>query len=294
MKHSVEHTYETSGLSDLCIRVLGWFRVRIHPDNRLIKKLCNIELLDVGLGILAIWLLLGWITIRLDPFGLGRVSDYHSERIIDRVTSPFYESEGQDEIAVVLIDEDTLAAEEIGWPPSYDYYSQTIYRIMRHDPKAIFMDILLESERPAAIESLPLAREDLADYMEEFRIPVVFAQSEQGARNLFGDIPGIKTALSGWHGSDYPLMVFPEDQGNADGASKKQMGYPTVAMQLHTITHPSSRIDTTTPASLVTQWGCAAPALAKEKDVTAVVLYTACVATATLSSIICACRQLME
>ena len=178
MTHSVEKTYETSGLSDLYIRVCGWFGVKVRPDNWLVKKLRSVELLDVGLGILAIWLLLGWVTIRLDPFGLGRVSDYHSERIIDRITSPFYESKGQDEIAVVLIDEDTLAAEEIGWPPSYDYYSQTIYRIMRHDPKAIFVDILLESERPAAIESLPLAREDLADYIEEFRIPVVFAQSE--------------------------------------------------------------------------------------------------------------------
>lgn len=188
--------------------------------------------------------------------------DLYSELIINRVMSPFYDSEAQGKIAVVLIDEDTLDAAEMGWPPSYDYYSQVVYRILRHNPKALFVDILLERERPAARDSLPSARQDLEEYAEDFSIPIFFAQSSPGEKNLFSGIPGVETAITGWNGNDYPLIV-PVDSGKPDGKASQ-----TVAMKLYQLDAPDTFNDVKVQdsPSLVVQWGNAVPALTRDKD----------------------------
>lgn len=239
-----------------------WLRLDCRCDW-LLSRLKAYPFINAVVGTMIVWLVVGFIGVKLDPFGLGRATDVYSDLMINRIVSPFYESEGQDEIAVVLIDQDTLEAEGIGWPPYYDYYSRILYRIMRHNPKAIFVDILLEEERPAALESLAYARNDLAEHAMAFGIPIIFAQSHAGVGNLFSSVPGVSSALSGWVGADYPLMVADEtESGQLDAASF----HPTVAMRLYEIARPAEVAFHPPMENLVVQWGSASPALAREKD----------------------------
>lgn len=254
------------GLSDQCLKLLE-FANRWPGFKGVAVRYCekvkdNYRFWDVALGGVTVLLILGFVWAQLDPFGLGRASDMYSEQVIDRVMSPFYQSEAQDQIAVVLIDEDTLESQGIGWPPTYDYYSQLLYRIMRQGPRVVFVDILLENERPSDADSLSLAREDLSDYAEEFGVPIVFAQSQPGMKNLFSDIPGVESALSAWEENDYPLMI---SSGNAlaEGQAGKTSS-KTVAMKLYELTAPASDLKNASTKNLVVQWGSSVSPLVRD------------------------------
>jgi len=251
------------GLTNRCEKILNltscWFGWKLTP----IKTLCitiqeRHRILDVASGALLTMLVLGFIWAHLDPFGLGRTSDMYSEKIINRVMSPFYKSHGQEAIAVVLIDEDSLEDQEIGWPPTYDYYSQLLYRVMRQRPKAIFVDILLERERPSDAESLSLARHDLAEYMNEFNIPIVLAQSHPDTVNLFSNISEISSALTAWEDNDYPLLI---PSGSKD--NQELTWHPTVAMKLFELMSQSP-LKELSQQNLVVQWGSATPSLTRD------------------------------
>src|SRR5690606_8154071 len=65
----------------------------------------------------------------LDPFGLDRNSQAHSEFLYSRMAAPFYDSRAQGDIAVVIIDLDTLEKRGFAWPPRYEYYAEAVRRI---------------------------------------------------------------------------------------------------------------------------------------------------------------------
>lgn len=165
---------------------------------------------DVALAAFLFWGLTSVIVDFLDPLGIIHTLHAYSETVVDRFAAPFYGSPAQDRIAVVLIDEDTLRDREMPWPPRYTYYEEVVRRLLRHKPKAIFLDILLE-ERRDYDNSLPDALAALKDDMAATTIPVIFSQSEPGRPTLFGGIAGVEAAVAGWsHTSgDYPLLVAP-------------------------------------------------------------------------------------
>lgn len=143
-----------------------------------------------------------------EPLGLNRATQAHSERLSARFMAPFYHSGAQDRIAVVLIDDATVQARGVGWPPQYTFYAAMLERIVEHRPAAIFVDVLIEDERPYD-PSLENAREWLADVLEGSGVPVFFAASEPGRDGLFAGLPHVGSAVVSWQGmgGDYPLQV---------------------------------------------------------------------------------------
>ena len=147
----------------------------------------------------------------IEPFGLSNATKAYSTLVSARVMAPFYGSDAQDHIAVVLIDESTLHARDMGWPPRYTYYEETLRRILRQQPRAIYVDILLQDER-AYDGSLGEARTALAEELAEASLPVWFGVVSAGQASLFSGVPGVNVSVSSWQGvgTNYPLALGPD------------------------------------------------------------------------------------
>ena len=197
--------------------------------------------LDISLRILVGLFLLGLLLNVIEPFGLANATKAHSQRIAARVLSPFYGSEAQDHIAVVLIDDQTLKSREMGWPPQYSYYDELLRRILAQQPRAVYVDILMEQRRSydATYED---ARVGLADEIKAAGIPVFFGVSAPGARSIFSGLgygvrhdpvdeadvdmplPALSTGVAldvvtSWQGTGtaYPLLLSAENVNPALG-----------------------------------------------------------------------------
>ncbi|WP_192497322.1 CHASE2 domain-containing protein [Halospina sp. K52047b] len=106
---------------------------------------------------LARWLLysvLGLVTLFTDPFGLSAATDKASADVIYRITAPFYRSEAQGAITLVLIDgRDVRELHRLGilqtneWPLRYSDWRTVLRAIDGFKPEAVFLDVLFERER---------------------------------------------------------------------------------------------------------------------------------------------------
>ena len=197
--------------------------------------------LDISLRVLMSLFLLGLLINVVEPFGLSNATKAHSQRIAARVMSPFYGSPAQDHIAVVLIDDQTLGARQMGWPPQYSYYDELLRRILAQQPHAVYLDILMEQRR-SYDSSYEDARAGLAYEIEAAGIPVFFGVSAPGARSIFSGLgyrlgnepvggaqvdaaippPTTGVALdvvTSWQGtgSAYPLLLAAENVNTATG-----------------------------------------------------------------------------
>ena len=143
----------------------------------------------------------------IEPFGLGNATKAHSQRISARLVAPFYNSQAQDHVAVVLIDDGTLQARGMAWPPRYAYYEEMLRRILAHQPRAVFVDVLLE-ERRDYDDSFAAAQESLTATLGDAGIPVYFGVSAPGRQSIFS-ASGARNVVTSWHGtgSAYPLDI---------------------------------------------------------------------------------------
>ncbi|MCQ2999126.1 CHASE2 domain-containing protein [Pseudomonas syringae] len=78
----------------------------------------------------------------LDPFGLSTSSDDASARWLNRVFASSYNSIGQQQIAVVIIDDAYLLRNNTYWPMPYSAQSKLFKRLLSFEPKAVFVDLL--------------------------------------------------------------------------------------------------------------------------------------------------------
>ncbi|MHC8315023.1 CHASE2 domain-containing protein [Pseudomonas sp. LB3P31] len=186
------------------------------------------------------WFFTIFLLDKADPFGLSHQVQAYSEGLFQKVTSSFYPADSQDRIAVVLIDEQTLASRSESWPPRYIYYEEVIRRIARQKPAAIFLDILVEDRR-AYDDSLESARQSLGETLAGKGIPLYLATLDNQRKSVFVDVPGTQTTLTGWrgHGEDYPLLLSPGHY-YSDRDSQLQENQlcddelkPTAALQLY-------------------------------------------------------------
>ena len=107
------------------------------------KKTFSIGLFRSSLlGSLLIGLLIG-VTAQFDPVGMKTAAALQSESFFIRlVGGPWYRSEAQDKITVVLIDDKYLAESNEAWPLSYEEQTQLLAGILARNPKAVFLDLL--------------------------------------------------------------------------------------------------------------------------------------------------------
>jgi len=83
----------------------------------------------------------------INPLGMRSATDQQSRDIYNKVFATFYDSKGQDEIAIILIDENTLNVLDLGYPPSFDLYRTLLENIFITESKAAFFDIAFLDQR---------------------------------------------------------------------------------------------------------------------------------------------------
>lgn len=165
--------------------------------------------------------LLGLLFNLIEPFGLDNASKAQSQRITARVMAPFYGSDAQDHVAVVMIDDHTLAARGVGWPPQYTYYDELLRRILAQRPRAVYLDILMQQRRDYD-DSYEDARLGIGEEIAAAGIPVYFGVAAPGGRSIFSGAGGARDVVTSWQGagSDYPLSIR-GDYINAQGAAMR-------------------------------------------------------------------------
>lgn len=190
------------------------------------------------LSLKALWrhwvvLLVGYVLVLMDPFGVGSTASKAVTDAFDRMVSPFYTRDFKadsahgpaDLVDVILIDDTsikTLSHEDTGylsandWPLAYSDHLVLIDALRRRGYGTILLDITfyrarsLDTSFDALVQRLDYFRENMGvnvilsagsnpEEIEESMQPLVRAASEQG--------------LTGWagYGDVYPLSVELQD-----------------------------------------------------------------------------------
>jgi len=82
-----------------------------------------------------------------NPFGLRDASDRNTETWLQRLFALDYPQTAQDDVVVMLIDDQALLNQGLGWPLAYDEYARLLRRLLSYQPKAVFVDILFSQRR---------------------------------------------------------------------------------------------------------------------------------------------------
>jgi len=97
----------------------------------------------------------GVALLRMDPFGLTRLTKYYSQDLLAVAMAGCYPQaadgtcakDGHAKGAVVLLRDADLAAFEEPWPPRYGFHARVLRAIRANQPKAVVMDIVFEDVR---------------------------------------------------------------------------------------------------------------------------------------------------
>ena len=217
-----------------------------------------LRVLDASLPVFLGVFLLGLLFNLVEPFGLDNASKVQSQRITARVLAPFYRSEAQDHVAVVMIDDHTLDARGVGWPPQYAYYDELLRRILAQRPRAVYLDILMQQRRDYD-DSYEDARLGIAEEIAAAGIPVYFGVAAPGGRSIFSGAGGARDVVTSWQGAgnDYPLGIHGQ-YVNAHGAAMRTDMEGTTGADVRSVALALYDAACATGADA----GCAAPASA--------------------------------
>jgi CHASE2 domain-containing sensor protein len=197
----------------------------------------------------------------LDPFGISSSSSNASAQWLNRVFASSYKNTGQQQIAVILIDDAYLMRNNTYWPMPYGEQSKLFKRLLAYKPKAVFVDFLYSHDH--SVGDPAQGSQLLANVFERYRhqgIPLVLANTgqergEDGRANTLANLAKISSAaLVVWNGfgDKYPLAVE---------TPLGPMETPALSMyrqycQAHTCTDlPSDTRAAVESPSIAIQWG---------------------------------------
>ncbi len=169
--------------------------------------------------------LLGWFFLTFNPFGIGDKTDQATQDALYKIAAPYYRSVAQQDIVIVLINQssvDELYAREAiqanEWPIRYRDHAYLLSRILKYQPRSVFIDIYFKKERSTDDSFAQFMR--LTDRMsKKYRSPLLFAggyhDEQYTAIQRKLDEVG-ELVVSGWQDYDqaYPL----NDEGRLSAA----------------------------------------------------------------------------
>ncbi|MHC8409028.1 CHASE2 domain-containing protein [Pseudomonas sp. Hz4] len=152
----------------------------------------------------------------LDPFGLSSSSNNASAQWLNRVFASSYKNTGQQQVAVILIDDAYLMRNNTHWPMPYGEQSKLFKRLLAYKPKAVFVDFMYSHDH--SLGDPTQSSQLLANVFERYRhqgIPLLLADTgqvrgEEGQANTLGNLAKVSSpALVVWSGfgDKYPLAV---------------------------------------------------------------------------------------
>ena len=162
--------------------------------------------------------LLGWFVLTANPFDIGDRADQASQDAFYKVIAPLYDSSAREDIVVVLLDTDSIdqlfdwgAIKANEWPILYQDHAYLLSRVIKYQPKAIFVDIYFKKKR-VTDPSFDLFYKRIEHYSEKYRVPLLFAGGYASEQENYSGIQQELESLSaltinGWrgYGSAYPI-----------------------------------------------------------------------------------------
>lgn len=160
---------------------------------------------------------IGWFILNHNPFGISEKSDQAFQDAFFRLAAPWYDSDAQEDILVILINEESiknlydggfLAANE--WPLLYKDHAALFKAIESLSPKALFVDIYFKQER-----STDTSYPSLVRTLQKFKdkaFPILFAggYADEDRSALQRSLSeSAQLTINGWqgYGNNYPLQV---------------------------------------------------------------------------------------
>lgn len=196
----------------------------------------------------------------LDPFGLTSSSDDASARWLNRVFASFYPDTGQQQIAVILIDDAYLTRNNTHWPLPYDEQSRLFRQLLSYKPRAVFVDLLYSHDHSAGAQehSSQFLTNVFARYQHQ-GIPLLVANTGQVAgdaaeANTQAEFATTSTpALVSWSGtSQYPLAM---DTPLGPMETPAMGLYRQYCKHSRCPTLPNDTIAATAAPAIAVQWG---------------------------------------
>lgn len=114
----------------------------IHPYERLAPW--PQAILAAGMSIV-IGLALAWLS---NHSSIAEVVKRMTARLYLPALSSAYPTTGRDAITVLTIDDGDLQKRQLSWPLPLDQYKALIERLLRYEPRAIFLDLVFLDQRP--------------------------------------------------------------------------------------------------------------------------------------------------
>lgn len=164
-----------------------------------------------------LWLALFIVLLAvLDPFGLASSSDKASAQWLNRMFASGYSSDGQQQVAVVLIDDAYLMRNNTSWPMPYGEQSKLFKRLLAYKPKAVFVDLLYSHDH--SFGDPERGSQLLTNVFERYQRQGIalllantgVARGEDGQANTLAHFAAVsQPALVVWEGVDdkYPLAA---------------------------------------------------------------------------------------
>ncbi|WP_439514592.1 CHASE2 domain-containing protein [Oceanibaculum nanhaiense] len=144
-------------------------------------------------------ILLTLLVALLDPFDLTEKTQLESDAFFYQIIRPDYPDTQRDNITVILMTDDDLAAfaeesPEMGiWPPPYSVYARMLEVILDFQPKAVFIDVGFLTRRNApGYDRLQTVLADYDSY-HDTPVPIFLSGGEKAEgqdKTVIFDLPG--------------------------------------------------------------------------------------------------------
>jgi CHASE2 domain-containing sensor protein len=119
------------------------------------------------------------LTLNFSLLGLGDRADKHLQDLFNTYAGSLVYGAPQEDITVLLLTDEALNTHQRGhWPASYDFHGKVLNSLLHQKPRAVFIDLLWLSQRPAAIADAPRDGDYLIKVLQRYdraRIPVYLA-----------------------------------------------------------------------------------------------------------------------
>jgi len=160
--------------------------------------------------------LLGWFFLEFNPFGISDITDQATQDALYKVTAPYYRSDAQQDVVVILVNEESIAElydreviEANEWPIRYRDHAYLLSRILKYRPKAVFVDIYFKQER-STDDSFEQFKRLAGRMSDKYESPLLFAGGYQDEeyteiQRSLGQLGEL--VVNGWegYGQAYPL-----------------------------------------------------------------------------------------
>jgi CHASE2 domain-containing sensor protein len=159
---------------------------------------------------------IGLFFLVFNPFGIGDKTDQATQDALYKIAAPYYKSSAQQDIVVVLINQHSIdelyarkAIQANEWPVRYRDHAYLLSRILKYQPRSVFVDIYFKKER-STDDSFKQFTRMTGRMSEKHGTPLLFAGGyhDEEYTDIQRQLAEVgELVITGWqeYGQAYPL-----------------------------------------------------------------------------------------